>query len=154
MNFYATNAANYVMNPKYCFNVYGIWLNCSDFFICDLCIENKCPQCTQCDISCVFWTGSLGLYFPQRVYTESIYVGQSQGSPVLQVHSMRESTTERPYFTLCSLRDTYTSWFHMDEATGVLSMNKTLEWSDFSSIREFNTALFVWKLAHMAVSSV
>uniref|UniRef100_A0A8C2JZV5 Proto-oncogene tyrosine-protein kinase receptor Ret n=1 Tax=Cyprinus carpio TaxID=7962 RepID=A0A8C2JZV5_CYPCA len=87
-----------------------------------------------CDISCVFWTGSLGLYFPQRLYTESIYVGQPQGSPVLQVHSMRESTTERPYFTLCSHRDTYASWFHMDEATGVLSMNKTLEWSDFSSI--------------------
>lgn len=90
----------------------------------------------------VFWTGSLGLYFPQRLYTESIYVGQPQGSPVLQVHSLRESTTERPYFTLCSHRDTYASWFHMDETTGVLSMNKTLEWSDFSSIREFNTALF------------
>uniref|UniRef100_A0A671PIG2 Proto-oncogene tyrosine-protein kinase receptor Ret n=1 Tax=Sinocyclocheilus anshuiensis TaxID=1608454 RepID=A0A671PIG2_9TELE len=98
-------------------------------------------SCKICDISCVFWTGSLGLYFPQRLYTESIYVGQPQGSPVLQVHSMRESTTERPYFTLCSHRDTYASWFHMDEATGVLSMNKTLEWSDFSSIREFNTAL-------------
>uniref|UniRef100_A0A671NWF0 Proto-oncogene tyrosine-protein kinase receptor Ret n=1 Tax=Sinocyclocheilus anshuiensis TaxID=1608454 RepID=A0A671NWF0_9TELE len=79
---------------------------------------------------------SLGLYFPQRVYTESIYVGQLQGSQVLQVHSMRENPTERPYFTLCSHRDTYASWFHMDEATGVLSMNKTLEWSDFSSIRD------------------
>ncbi|KAF4105797.1 proto-oncogene tyrosine-protein kinase receptor Ret isoform X1 [Onychostoma macrolepis] len=79
--------------------------------------------------------GSLGLYFPQRLYTESIYVGQPQGSLVLQVHSLRESTTERPYFALCSHRDTYASWFHMDEATGVLSMNKTLEWSDFSSIR-------------------
>uniref|UniRef100_A0A8C1XX94 Proto-oncogene tyrosine-protein kinase receptor Ret n=1 Tax=Cyprinus carpio TaxID=7962 RepID=A0A8C1XX94_CYPCA len=81
-------------------------------------------------------TRSLGLYFPQRVYTESIYVGQPQGSPVLQVHSMPESPTERPYFTLCTHRDTYASWFHMDEATGVLSMNKTLEWSDFSSIRD------------------
>uniref|UniRef100_A0A9J7XLC6 Proto-oncogene tyrosine-protein kinase receptor Ret n=1 Tax=Cyprinus carpio carpio TaxID=630221 RepID=A0A9J7XLC6_CYPCA len=81
-------------------------------------------------------TRSLGLYFPQRVYTESIYVGQLQGSPVLQVHSMPESPTERPYFTLCTHRDTYASWFHMDEATGVLSMNKTLEWSDFSSIRD------------------
>uniref|UniRef100_A0A8C2JT84 Proto-oncogene tyrosine-protein kinase receptor Ret n=1 Tax=Cyprinus carpio TaxID=7962 RepID=A0A8C2JT84_CYPCA len=82
-----------------------------------------------------FEISSLGLYFPQRVYTESIYVGQLQGSPVLQVHSMPESPTERPYFTLCTHRDTYASWFHMDEATGVLSMNKTLEWSDFSSIR-------------------
>lgn len=29
------------MNPKYCFNVYRIWLNCSDFFICVWCIEDK-----------------------------------------------------------------------------------------------------------------
>ncbi|XP_067242391.1 proto-oncogene tyrosine-protein kinase receptor Ret [Chanodichthys erythropterus] len=79
--------------------------------------------------------GSLGLYFPQRVYTESIFVGQPQGSPVLQVHSMLESNTERPYFFVCSHRETFAPWFHMDEASGVLSMNKTLEWSDFSSIR-------------------
>jgi len=91
----------------------------------------------------VFWTGSLGLYFPQRMYTESIYVGQPQGSPVLQVHSMLESNTERPYFFLCSHRDTYASWFYMDEASGILSMNKTLEWSDFSSIREFDIQLYL-----------
>nr|CAA64146.1 receptor tyrosine kinase [Danio rerio] len=78
--------------------------------------------------------GLLGLYFPQRLYTENIYVGQQQGSPLLQVISMREFPTERPYFFLCSHRDAFTSWFHIDEAS-VLYLNKTLEWSDFSSLR-------------------
>ncbi|XP_052007438.1 proto-oncogene tyrosine-protein kinase receptor Ret isoform X2 [Xyrauchen texanus] len=81
---------------------------------------------------------SLGLYFPQSEYSDSIYVGQQQGSPVLQVHSMLETPVERPFYSLCwrnPLRaPLYASWFHMDEASGVLSMNKTLEWSDFGSI--------------------
>ncbi|XP_051945820.1 proto-oncogene tyrosine-protein kinase receptor Ret-like [Xyrauchen texanus] len=82
--------------------------------------------------------GSLGLYFPQSEYSESIYVGQLQGSVVLQVHSMLETPAERPFFSLCwrhsKKAPPYASWFHMDEASGVLSMNKTLEWSDFGSI--------------------
>ncbi|TRZ04006.1 hypothetical protein DNTS_001160 [Danionella cerebrum] len=79
--------------------------------------------------------GSLGLYFPQRLYTESIYVGQPQGSAVLQIIAMLESPTERPYFFMCSHREFYASWFHVDESSGVLSLNKTLEWGDFSSLR-------------------
>ncbi|XP_065152790.1 proto-oncogene tyrosine-protein kinase receptor Ret isoform X2 [Paramisgurnus dabryanus] len=82
--------------------------------------------------------GSLGLYFPQSEYSDSIYVGQPQGSPVLQVHSMLETSTEKPYFSICwrnpQRPSPYASWFYIDETSGVLFMNKTLEWSDFSSL--------------------
>uniref|UniRef100_A0A673YIJ8 Proto-oncogene tyrosine-protein kinase receptor Ret n=1 Tax=Salmo trutta TaxID=8032 RepID=A0A673YIJ8_SALTR len=75
-----------------------------------------------------------GLYFPQNQYKETVYVGQSAGTPVLQVHAMVESDSQRPHFYLCYLRPpTYAPWFHLDETTGILSMNKTLEWSDFDS---------------------
>lgn len=68
-----------------------------------------------------------------------MYVGQSAGTPVLQVHAMVESDSQRPHFYLCYLRPpTYAPWFHLDETTGILSMNKTLEWSDFDSACEFN----------------
>uniref|UniRef100_A0A8C8MH71 receptor protein-tyrosine kinase n=1 Tax=Oncorhynchus tshawytscha TaxID=74940 RepID=A0A8C8MH71_ONCTS len=67
-------------------------------------------------------------------YKETVYVGQSAGTPVLQVHAMVESDSQRPHFYLCYLRPpTYAPWFHLDETTGILSMNKTLEWSDFDS---------------------
>ncbi|XP_036837747.1 proto-oncogene tyrosine-protein kinase receptor Ret isoform X1 [Oncorhynchus mykiss] len=85
--------------------------------------------------------GSVGLYFPQNQYKETVYVGQSAGTPVLQVHAMVESDSQRPHFYLCYLRPpTYAPWFHLDETTGILSMNKTLEWSDFDSAYKF------WKL--------
>uniref|UniRef100_A0A8C7CSR2 Proto-oncogene tyrosine-protein kinase receptor Ret n=1 Tax=Oncorhynchus kisutch TaxID=8019 RepID=A0A8C7CSR2_ONCKI len=78
--------------------------------------------------------GSVGLYFPQNQYKETVYVGQSAGTPVLQVHAMVESDSQRPHFYLCYLRPpTYAPWFLLDETTGILSMNKTLEWSDFDS---------------------
>ena len=81
------------------------------------------------------FTGSAGLYFPQKSYSETIYIGQAAGTPVLQVHSMPESDSERPHFHLCRTMKApyYSTWFHMDETTGVLSMNKTLEWNDFDS---------------------
>ncbi|KAG5266966.1 hypothetical protein AALO_G00238290 [Alosa alosa] len=79
---------------------------------------------------------STGLHFPLNVYTENIYIGQPAGSPVLQVHSMRDTDSERPHFYLCWQNPNrpphYASWFHMDESSGMISMNKTLEWSDFA----------------------
>lgn len=81
---------------------------------------------------------SVGLYFPQKEYSEIVYVGQAAGTSVLQVHSMLESDSERPHFYFCwttSLRPPrYAPWFNLDVSTGILSMNKTLEWSDFASI--------------------
>ncbi|KAI5107968.1 proto-oncogene tyrosine-protein kinase receptor Ret precursor, partial [Silurus meridionalis] len=85
----------------------------------------------------VFAAGSWGLYFPQT-YSEDIYVGQAAGTPVLQVHAMQDRASEQPYFCLYwwTLQKSvpYASWFHIDTATGVIYMNKTLDWSDFESI--------------------
>uniref|UniRef100_A0A3B1K5V3 Proto-oncogene tyrosine-protein kinase receptor Ret n=1 Tax=Astyanax mexicanus TaxID=7994 RepID=A0A3B1K5V3_ASTMX len=82
--------------------------------------------------------GSSGLYFPQNLYSETIYVGQPAGAPLLQVHSMRETSSERPYFSLCwrnvQKPPLIAAWFHIDPVSGVLYMNKTLEWTDFDSL--------------------
>ncbi|XP_029962822.1 proto-oncogene tyrosine-protein kinase receptor Ret isoform X2 [Salarias fasciatus] len=80
--------------------------------------------------------GVTGLYFPQNEYIETLYVGQPAGSPILQVHAMLDGDSERPHFYLCfisSLR-AYSSWFQLDVGTGVLSLNKTLEESDFAQL--------------------
>uniref|UniRef100_A0A8C7MGY7 Proto-oncogene tyrosine-protein kinase receptor Ret n=1 Tax=Oncorhynchus kisutch TaxID=8019 RepID=A0A8C7MGY7_ONCKI len=83
------------------------------------------------------FAGSVGLYFPQNQYKETVYVGQYAGTPVLQVHAMVESDSQQPHFYLwwntLLKPPTYAPWFHLDETTGILSMNKTLEWSDFDS---------------------
>ncbi|KAM9476624.1 proto-oncogene tyrosine-protein kinase receptor Ret isoform 1-T1 [Clarias gariepinus] len=83
----------------------------------------------------LLWEGSWGLYFPQPTYTESIYIGQAAGTPVLQVHPMRERASEQPYFCLYWKKPApYASWFYIDSATGVIYMNKTLDWTDFESL--------------------
>lgn len=94
----------------------------------------------------LFVTGSWGLYFPQTTYSESIYVGQAAGTPVLQVHAMQERASEQPYFCLYRMPvlkpAAYASWFHIDAVTGVIYMNKTLDWTDFESICEFKQVCF------------
>uniref|UniRef100_A0A3Q3IZM7 Proto-oncogene tyrosine-protein kinase receptor Ret n=1 Tax=Monopterus albus TaxID=43700 RepID=A0A3Q3IZM7_MONAL len=86
---------------------------------------------------CLLSAGATGLYFPQNEYTETVYVGQPANTPILQVHAMLDSNSERPHFYLCVLnafrRPPYSSWFHMDINTGILSLNKNLEESDFHS---------------------
>ncbi|XP_026165362.1 proto-oncogene tyrosine-protein kinase receptor Ret [Mastacembelus armatus] len=77
-----------------------------------------------------------GLYFPQNEYTETVYIGQPAGTPILQVQAMLDSNSERPHFYLCGpisyRRPSYSSWFHLDINTGILSLNKTLDESDFT----------------------
>ncbi|CAG6017827.1 unnamed protein product [Menidia menidia] len=80
--------------------------------------------------------GVTGLYFPQKEYSETVYIGQPAGSPILQVHAMLDSNSERPHFYLCGRRQLYSSWFHMDIPTGVLYLNKTLEETDLSSLQQ------------------
>uniref|UniRef100_A0A3B4YUN9 Proto-oncogene tyrosine-protein kinase receptor Ret n=1 Tax=Stegastes partitus TaxID=144197 RepID=A0A3B4YUN9_9TELE len=76
----------------------------------------------------------------QNEYIETMYVGQPAGTPVLQVHAMLDSDSERPHFYLCSTsplrRQAYSSWFNLDMSTGVLSLNKTLEESDFALLHQ------------------
>uniref|UniRef100_A0A665TRJ8 Proto-oncogene tyrosine-protein kinase receptor Ret n=1 Tax=Echeneis naucrates TaxID=173247 RepID=A0A665TRJ8_ECHNA len=79
--------------------------------------------------------GVSGLYFPQNDYVETVYVGQPAGTPILQLHAMLDQDSERPHFYLCwnfMRRPNHISWFHLDVSTGVLSLNKTLEESDFA----------------------
>lgn len=82
------------------------------------------------------WT----LYFPQSEYTETVYVGQPSGTQILQVHALLDRDSERPHFYLCPVnahkRPPYISWFHLDMSTGVLSLNKTLEESDFAQLNQ------------------
>ncbi|KAM9364520.1 proto-oncogene tyrosine-protein kinase receptor Ret [Pholidichthys leucotaenia] len=81
--------------------------------------------------------GVTALYFPQKEYTETIYVGQPAGTQLLQVHAMLDAESEQPHFYLCTsfLRPlSFMSWFSLDINTGVLLLNKTLEESDFASL--------------------
>lgn len=82
--------------------------------------------------------GVRGLYFSQYDYTETVYIGQPAGTPVLQVYAQRDSDAERPHFYLCRMnslsRVAHISWFSIDVNTGVLYLNKTLEESDFASL--------------------
>ncbi|KAI1894719.1 hypothetical protein AGOR_G00118640 [Albula goreensis] len=80
----------------------------------------------------LFVKGSWGLYFPQTEYFESVYVGQEVGTSVLQLHGMLEKPAERPHFYLCRTNPSYAGWFHLDERSGILSLNKTLEGKDFA----------------------
>lgn len=80
------------------------------------------------------------MYFSQNEYIETVYIGQPAGTPVLQVHALRDNDSERPHFYLCWMnslrRPAYISWFSLDVNTGVLYLNKTLEESDFASLCE------------------
>ncbi|XP_074532014.1 proto-oncogene tyrosine-protein kinase receptor Ret [Halichoeres trimaculatus] len=84
--------------------------------------------------------GAAGLYFPQNEYIETVYVGQPAGAPLLQIHAMSDSQSEQPHFYLCWTsplrRPAYSSWFNLDVSTGVLSLNKTLEESDFALLSQ------------------
>lgn len=101
------------------------------------------------------------MYFSQNEYIETVYVGQPSGTPVLQVHAMRDSEAERPHFYLCWMssrlrRPAYISWFSLDVTTGVLSLNKTLEESDFASLGEQQSDtpghILLFHLQHFQVS--
>ncbi|XP_005735104.1 proto-oncogene tyrosine-protein kinase receptor Ret [Pundamilia nyererei] len=82
--------------------------------------------------------GATCLYFPQKEYIETVYVGQQAGTPILQVHAMRDDKTEKPHFYLCPTKTAtpphYSSWFYMNINTGTLFLNKTLEESDFAQL--------------------
>ncbi|KAJ8412814.1 hypothetical protein AAFF_G00117650 [Aldrovandia affinis] len=84
----------------------------------------------------LFVEGSWGLYFPQNEYFESVHVGQEAGMPVVQLHGMAERPTERPHFYLCwnNKAIPYSQWFHLDENTGILYLNRTLDSKDFASL--------------------
>lgn len=108
----------------------------------------------------LLFEGVVSLYFPQTEYTETVYVGQTVGTPILQVHSMLDNATEKPHFYLCWAKShivpPYNSWFHMDLHRGVLSLNKTLEESDFAQLNQKSWSvkkLFLRTIVLTSVSS-
>ncbi|KAK6481890.1 proto-oncogene tyrosine-protein kinase receptor Ret isoform X1 [Huso huso] len=70
---------------------------------------------------------SLALYFPQMEYSESVFVEQPAG-PLLQIHALKEEENETARF---SLFKSY-PWFQIDESTGMLSLNRSLDRKDFA----------------------
>lgn len=108
-------------------------------------------------ISCLLSAGATGLYFPQNEYIETVYVGQQAGTPILQVHAMLDSDSERPHFYLCwtiSHRHPYSSWFNLDINTGILSLNKTLEESDFALLSELDMSILMLMYSPISVPGI
>lgn len=94
--------------------------------------------------SCLLSAGATALYFPQNKYIETIYVGQTAGTPILQIHAMLDNDSEQPHYYLCPYRGlSFNSWFSLDVNTGILSLNKTLEESDFALLSELDTSLLI-----------
>ncbi|KAM4636533.1 proto-oncogene tyrosine-protein kinase receptor Ret [Discoglossus pictus] len=83
-----------------------------------------------------------GLYFPIRNYYENVYLEQPAGTALLQVHVLRDAPNEKPHFRLCPSSANYMNvrpefrWFHVDEQTGILYLNRSLERRDLNLLRE------------------
>ncbi|XP_069045218.1 proto-oncogene tyrosine-protein kinase receptor Ret isoform X1 [Lepisosteus oculatus] len=76
---------------------------------------------------------TFALYFPQKKYSENVFVGQPAGTPILQLHVMLDNESETAHFCLRQLTEyPKIKLFHLDERTGLLSLNRTLDWSDFA----------------------
>lgn len=65
-------------------------------------------------------------------YSESVFVEQPAG-PLLQIHALKEEENETARF---SLFKSY-PWFQIDESTGMLSLNRSLDRKDFALLSEY-----------------
>ncbi|XP_072280054.1 proto-oncogene tyrosine-protein kinase receptor Ret [Pyxicephalus adspersus] len=83
------------------------------------------------------------LYFTIKDYLESVYPNQPAGSMIVQVHMMHDVHGEVPRYKLCPnlLYEKYIRFFHMDQHTGILYLNRTMTTQDFS---EFSSVFPVW----------
>ncbi|XP_075073239.1 proto-oncogene tyrosine-protein kinase receptor Ret [Mixophyes fleayi] len=79
------------------------------------------------------------LYFPRKDYFERIYPDQPAGSVILQVHAMSDIPGEIPHYRLCQKK--FSHFFHMDELTGILYLNRTLTRKDFTELRSSTSTL-------------
>ncbi|KAJ6661650.1 hypothetical protein lerEdw1_013889, partial [Lerista edwardsae] len=83
---------------------------------------------------------AFGLYFPRVEYDETIYLDEPEGTPLLQIHALKDSEEEEVYFWLCplvripqvGLKDNL--WFQIGEKTGLLFLNKSLEREDVDQL--------------------
>ncbi|XP_062989230.1 proto-oncogene tyrosine-protein kinase receptor Ret [Elgaria multicarinata webbii] len=89
---------------------------------------------------------AFGLYFPRKEYHENIYLEQPGGTPLLQIHALKDSEEEEVYFWLCPhlyisrVGNKDNLWFQIEEKTGVLFLNKSLDREDFDTLFAGNWA--------------
>ncbi|TFK09499.1 caveolin-1 [Platysternon megacephalum] len=80
---------------------------------------------------------SFGLYFPRKDYSETVYIDQPAGTPLLHIRALRDSHGEVAHFQLCQRLSIYrvgpyeNHWFQIKEKTGLLYLNKSLDRGDF-----------------------
>ncbi|XP_074856176.1 proto-oncogene tyrosine-protein kinase receptor Ret [Carettochelys insculpta] len=80
---------------------------------------------------------SFGLYFPRKDYSETVYIDQPAGTPLLHIRALRDSHGEMAHFQLCQNLYIYhvgsyeNHWFQIREKTGLLYLNKSLDRGDF-----------------------
>ncbi|KAM7171244.1 proto-oncogene tyrosine-protein kinase receptor Ret isoform 1-T1 [Macrochelys suwanniensis] len=83
---------------------------------------------------------SFGLYFPRKDYSETVYIDQPAGTPLLHIRALRDSHGEVAHFQLCQDLFIYrigayeNQWFQIKEKTGLLYLNKSLNRRDFDSL--------------------
>ncbi|ETE69354.1 Proto-oncogene tyrosine-protein kinase receptor Ret, partial [Ophiophagus hannah] len=75
---------------------------------------------------------AFGLYFPRKTYHENVYLEQPEGTPLLQLHALKDSEEEEAFY--CLVPDSFGTgsknlWFQISERTGLLYLNKSLDTS-------------------------
>lgn len=84
---------------------------------------------------------ALGVYFSRDAYWERLYVGQRAGTPLLYVHALRDLPDEAPRFRLgpqlfgayrARLLDN--AWIRIQEDTGLLYLNRSLDHSTWEQL--------------------
>uniref|UniRef100_A0A8C5KRS7 Proto-oncogene tyrosine-protein kinase receptor Ret n=1 Tax=Jaculus jaculus TaxID=51337 RepID=A0A8C5KRS7_JACJA len=87
----------------------------------------------------------LGLYFSRDAYWEKLYVDQPAGTPLLYVHALRDAPGEVPSFRLGQhLYGTYSTrlheneWIRIQEDTGLLYLNRSLDRSSWEQLNSRN----------------
>ncbi|XP_078499070.1 proto-oncogene tyrosine-protein kinase receptor Ret [Lissotriton helveticus] len=86
---------------------------------------------------------TLGLYIPRRTYSENVYMDQPAGSPLLYIRALREVPTEVPHFLLCQNRFIPSDWLQIGERTGIVYLNRSLDWRDFYSLTPGNSPTMI-----------
>ncbi|CAD7666830.1 unnamed protein product [Nyctereutes procyonoides] len=84
----------------------------------------------------------LGLYFSRDAYWEKLYVGQPSGMPLLYVHALRDIPEEVPSFRLGQhlygiayrARLHENDWIRIEEDTGLLYLNQSLDHSTWEKL--------------------
>ncbi|XP_042317097.1 proto-oncogene tyrosine-protein kinase receptor Ret isoform X1 [Sceloporus undulatus] len=83
---------------------------------------------------------AFGLYFPRKEYHENVYLDQPAGTPLLQIHALKDSEEEEIYFWLCPqlhiprAGNKDNLWFQIKEKSGLLFLNRTLDREDFETL--------------------